>query len=109
MEEAADLKSLLDDTIVETTWKRRAYPIKILPHVVHSLKAERKLMVGVTAVCLYLGLINVQKKCVGGVETHRLLGFMEQTQLSGRKTNSSPQIFIISQIDVQFKTITAAS
>lgn len=43
--EAVDLESALDDTIVETTWKRRAYPKQILPHVVHSLKAERKLMV----------------------------------------------------------------
>ncbi|XP_070843810.1 kinetochore-associated protein NSL1 homolog isoform X1 [Chaetodon trifascialis] len=42
--EDVDLDSLLDDTIVETTRRRRAYPRKILPHVVHSLKAERKLM-----------------------------------------------------------------
>ena len=45
--ESADLESLLDDTIVETTRRRRTYPRQILPHVVHSLKAERKLMVGV--------------------------------------------------------------
>ncbi|KAG8011478.1 Kinetochore-associated protein NSL1-like protein [Nibea albiflora] len=43
-EEAADLESLLDDTVVETTRRRRAYPKKILPHVVHSLRAERKLL-----------------------------------------------------------------
>ncbi|XP_067428441.1 kinetochore-associated protein NSL1 homolog isoform X1 [Thunnus thynnus] len=42
--EADDLESLLDDTIVETTRKRRTYPKKILRHAVHSLKAERKLM-----------------------------------------------------------------
>lgn len=46
-DEAVDLESILDDTIVETTRRRRAYPRKILPHVVHSLKAERKIMVGV--------------------------------------------------------------
>ncbi|KAG7232714.1 hypothetical protein INR49_008201 [Caranx melampygus] len=43
-DEDADLDSLLDDTIVETTRRRRTYPRQILPHVVHSLKAERKLM-----------------------------------------------------------------
>lgn len=43
-DEAMDLESLLDDTIVEATRRRRTYPKKILPHVVHSLKAERKLM-----------------------------------------------------------------
>ncbi|XP_034435380.1 kinetochore-associated protein NSL1 homolog [Hippoglossus hippoglossus] len=43
-DESADLESLLDDTIVETTRRRRTYPRQILPHVVHSLKAERKLM-----------------------------------------------------------------
>nr|XP_020442268.1 kinetochore-associated protein NSL1 homolog [Monopterus albus] len=42
--EPPDLDVLLDDTIVETTRRRCAYPRKILPHVVHSLKAERKLM-----------------------------------------------------------------
>ncbi|XP_028252822.1 kinetochore-associated protein NSL1 homolog isoform X2 [Parambassis ranga] len=42
--EAVDLESLLDDTIVETTRRRRAYPRQILPHVVHTLKAERKIM-----------------------------------------------------------------
>ncbi|KAM6991940.1 kinetochore-associated protein NSL1 homolog [Tautogolabrus adspersus] len=42
--EAVDLESLLDDTIVETTRRRRTYPRKILPHVLHSLKAERKIM-----------------------------------------------------------------
>ncbi|XP_035534756.1 kinetochore-associated protein NSL1 homolog [Morone saxatilis] len=44
VDEAVDLESLLDDTIVETTRRRRSYPRQILPHVVHSLKAERKLM-----------------------------------------------------------------
>ncbi|KAM3603264.1 uncharacterized protein V6R79_019543 [Siganus canaliculatus] len=43
-DEAIDLESLLDDTIVETTRRRRVYPRQILPHVVHSLKAERKLL-----------------------------------------------------------------
>ncbi|XP_037605812.1 kinetochore-associated protein NSL1 homolog [Sebastes umbrosus] len=43
-DEALDLESLLDDTIVETTRRRCAYPRQILPHVVHSLKAERKLL-----------------------------------------------------------------
>lgn len=46
-DDGVDLESLLDDTIVETTWRRRVYPRRILPHVVHSLKAERKLVVGV--------------------------------------------------------------
>ncbi|XP_029352584.1 kinetochore-associated protein NSL1 homolog isoform X2 [Echeneis naucrates] len=40
----ADLDSLLDDTIVETSRRRRKFPRQILPHVVHSLKTERKLM-----------------------------------------------------------------
>ncbi|XP_040017056.2 kinetochore-associated protein NSL1 homolog [Gasterosteus aculeatus] len=43
-DEAMDLESLLDDTIVEAAGRRRAYPKKILPHVVHSLRAERSLM-----------------------------------------------------------------
>ncbi|KAK1889297.1 Kinetochore-associated protein NSL1 like [Dissostichus eleginoides] len=43
-EEPLDLESLLDDSIVETTRRRRAYPKQILPHVVHTLRAERKLM-----------------------------------------------------------------
>ncbi|XP_053193541.1 kinetochore-associated protein NSL1 homolog [Scomber japonicus] len=43
-DEADDLDSQLDDTIVEATRKRRTYPKKILLHAVHSLKAERKLM-----------------------------------------------------------------
>ncbi|XP_034004046.1 kinetochore-associated protein NSL1 homolog [Trematomus bernacchii] len=43
-EEPLDLESLLDDTIVETTRRRRAYPKQILPHVIHMLRAERKLM-----------------------------------------------------------------
>lgn len=40
----ASLDNLLDDSIVETARKRRKYPQEILPHVVRSLKAERKLM-----------------------------------------------------------------
>lgn len=44
--ESTDLDDVLDDAIVEAAWKRRVYPKRILPHVVHSLKAERKLMVG---------------------------------------------------------------
>lgn len=44
--ESSDLDAVLDDAIVEAAWKRRVYPKRILPHVVHSLKAERKLMVG---------------------------------------------------------------
>lgn len=43
-EEALDLESLLDDTILETTRRRRSYPKRILPHVVHALKAERKIL-----------------------------------------------------------------
>ncbi|XP_072296795.1 kinetochore-associated protein NSL1 homolog [Eucyclogobius newberryi] len=43
-EEEVDLESQLDDVIVETSSKRRTYPRKVLPHVVHALKAERKLM-----------------------------------------------------------------
>lgn len=43
-EESTDLDVVLDDTIVEAAWKRRVYPKRILPHVVHSLRAERKLM-----------------------------------------------------------------
>ncbi|XP_020773415.1 kinetochore-associated protein NSL1 homolog [Boleophthalmus pectinirostris] len=43
-EEEVDLESQLDDVIVETSRKRRTYPRKILPHVVHALKAERKIM-----------------------------------------------------------------
>ncbi|XP_029017362.1 uncharacterized protein LOC114861863 [Betta splendens] len=44
LEEAFDLESLLDDTILETTRRRRTFPKRILPHVVHSIKAERRLM-----------------------------------------------------------------
>ncbi|XP_028996280.1 kinetochore-associated protein NSL1 homolog [Betta splendens] len=43
-DEALDLESLLDDTIVETTRRRRTFPKRILPHVVHSIKAEHRLM-----------------------------------------------------------------
>ncbi|XP_062857268.1 kinetochore-associated protein NSL1 homolog [Trichomycterus rosablanca] len=42
--ECNTLDDLLDEKIVQTTWKRSAYPKKILPYVVRSLKAERKLM-----------------------------------------------------------------
>uniref|UniRef100_A0A674N6X9 NSL1 component of MIS12 kinetochore complex n=1 Tax=Takifugu rubripes TaxID=31033 RepID=A0A674N6X9_TAKRU len=54
-EEATDLDVLLDDTIVEAAWKRRVYPKRILPHVVHSLKAERKLLE------LYQNTVNPQE------------------------------------------------
>ncbi|XP_033846973.1 kinetochore-associated protein NSL1 homolog [Periophthalmus magnuspinnatus] len=53
-EEEVDLESQLDDMIVETSSKRRTYPRKILPHVVHALKAERKIM------CLYENTIQPQ-------------------------------------------------
>ncbi|XP_013886089.1 kinetochore-associated protein NSL1 homolog [Austrofundulus limnaeus] len=49
-EEAPDVEAdtnhleILDDTIVETTSRRSTYPKKILPYVVHALKAERKIM-----------------------------------------------------------------
>ncbi|XP_056283527.1 kinetochore-associated protein NSL1 homolog isoform X3 [Pseudoliparis swirei] len=43
-DEALDLESLLDDAVVEAARRRRAYPNKIRPHVVHALRAERKLM-----------------------------------------------------------------
>uniref|UniRef100_A0A8C6TPK7 NSL1 component of MIS12 kinetochore complex n=1 Tax=Neogobius melanostomus TaxID=47308 RepID=A0A8C6TPK7_9GOBI len=43
-EEEVDLDGQLDDVIVETSNKRRTYPRKILPHVVHALKAERKIL-----------------------------------------------------------------
>uniref|UniRef100_A0A3B3ZYF6 NSL1 component of MIS12 kinetochore complex n=1 Tax=Periophthalmus magnuspinnatus TaxID=409849 RepID=A0A3B3ZYF6_9GOBI len=52
--EEVDLESQLDDVIVETSSKRRTYPRKILPHVVHALKAERKIM------CLYENTIQPQ-------------------------------------------------
>ncbi|KAL7872187.1 hypothetical protein SRHO_G00071700 [Serrasalmus rhombeus] len=38
------LDDMLDEKIVQTTRKRSIYPKKILPYVVRSLKAERKLM-----------------------------------------------------------------
>lgn len=43
-EEDVDLESQLDDAIVETSYRRYAYPKKILPHAVHALKAERELL-----------------------------------------------------------------
>ncbi|XP_043962966.1 kinetochore-associated protein NSL1 homolog [Gambusia affinis] len=43
-EEALDLESLLDDSILDTAWRRHSYPKRILPHVVHALKAERKVL-----------------------------------------------------------------
>ncbi|XP_072522215.1 kinetochore-associated protein NSL1 homolog [Salminus brasiliensis] len=42
--EVSTLDDLLDEKIVQTTRKRSIYPKKILPYVVRSLKAERKLM-----------------------------------------------------------------
>uniref|UniRef100_A0A3B3CVA4 NSL1 component of MIS12 kinetochore complex n=1 Tax=Oryzias melastigma TaxID=30732 RepID=A0A3B3CVA4_ORYME len=45
-DQAMDVESLLDETIVETARRRRTFPLKILPHAVQSLKAERKIMVG---------------------------------------------------------------
>lgn len=59
-DEAVDLESQLDDTIVGTTRRRSTYPRKILPHVVQSLKAERKLMVGVTVSLSVFMSDNVQ-------------------------------------------------
>lgn len=44
--ESTDLDIILDDAIVEAARKRCIYPKRILPHVVHAFKAERKLMVG---------------------------------------------------------------
>ncbi|KAM4713145.1 kinetochore-associated protein NSL1 homolog [Anableps anableps] len=43
-EEALDLESLLDDAILDATWRRRAYPKRILPLAVRGLKAERKIL-----------------------------------------------------------------
>ncbi|CAL1586215.1 unnamed protein product [Knipowitschia caucasica] len=43
-DEELDLQGQLDDVIVETSSKRRTYPRKIRHHVVHALKAERKLL-----------------------------------------------------------------
>ncbi|XP_024147093.1 kinetochore-associated protein NSL1 homolog isoform X1 [Oryzias melastigma] len=43
-DQAMDVESLLDETIVETARRRRTFPLKILPHAVQSLKAERKIM-----------------------------------------------------------------
>ncbi|XP_028809213.1 LOW QUALITY PROTEIN: kinetochore-associated protein NSL1 homolog [Denticeps clupeoides] len=43
-DERGILNDLLDEEIVQTTWKRRCYSKKILPHVVRALKSERKLM-----------------------------------------------------------------
>ncbi|XP_027895539.1 kinetochore-associated protein NSL1 homolog [Xiphophorus couchianus] len=43
-EEALCLDSLLDDSILDTAWRRRSYPKRILVHVVHALKAERKVL-----------------------------------------------------------------
>ncbi|KAG9282576.1 hypothetical protein AMEX_G1255 [Astyanax mexicanus] len=42
--EVSTLDDMLDEKIVEATRKRSIYPKKILPYVVRSLKAERKLM-----------------------------------------------------------------
>lgn len=43
--ECSTVDDLLDEKIVQTSWKRSVYPKKILPYFVRSLKAERKLMV----------------------------------------------------------------
>ncbi|KAK6295231.1 hypothetical protein J4Q44_G00344570 [Coregonus suidteri] len=43
-DECSALDDLLDENIVETSRKRRKGPKEILPYVVRSLKAERKLM-----------------------------------------------------------------
>ncbi|CAL8315426.1 unnamed protein product [Lota lota] len=43
-DEAVVLENLLDDTIVDATFKRRRYPRVILHNVVRGLRAERKLM-----------------------------------------------------------------
>ncbi|XP_062378957.1 kinetochore-associated protein NSL1 homolog [Sardina pilchardus] len=42
--ERITLDDILDEKIVETSRKRSCYPKKIIPFVVRSLKAERKLM-----------------------------------------------------------------
>lgn len=42
--ERLTMDDILDEKIVETTRKRSSYPKKIVPFVVRSLKAERKLM-----------------------------------------------------------------
>ncbi|XP_060763616.1 kinetochore-associated protein NSL1 homolog isoform X1 [Neoarius graeffei] len=42
--ECSIMDDLLDEKIVQTSWKRSVYPKKILPYFVRSLKAERKLM-----------------------------------------------------------------
>ncbi|KAK3506757.1 hypothetical protein QTP70_023922 [Hemibagrus guttatus] len=42
--ECSTMDDLLDEKIVQTSWKRSIYPKKILPYFVRSLKAERKLM-----------------------------------------------------------------
>ncbi|XP_026773299.3 kinetochore-associated protein NSL1 homolog [Pangasianodon hypophthalmus] len=42
--ECGAVDDLLDEKIVQTSWKRSVYPKKILPYFVRSLKAERKLM-----------------------------------------------------------------
>ncbi|KAG7260600.1 hypothetical protein CRUP_013212 [Coryphaenoides rupestris] len=43
-DEAELLANLLDDTVVEVSRWRRRGPREILPHVVHGLRAQRKLM-----------------------------------------------------------------
>ncbi|XP_062323794.1 kinetochore-associated protein NSL1 homolog [Osmerus eperlanus] len=42
--ESGSLDNLLDESIVETARRRREYPQAIVPYVVRTLKAERKLM-----------------------------------------------------------------
>ncbi|XP_069581207.1 kinetochore-associated protein NSL1 homolog [Brachyistius frenatus] len=43
-DEGGDLESILDDAIVEATRRRRTFPRRILSHVVHGLKAERRIL-----------------------------------------------------------------
>lgn len=43
---SSDLDDLLDDAIVEAAWRRRIFPRRALTQVVHRLRAERRLMVG---------------------------------------------------------------
>ncbi|XP_063078338.1 kinetochore-associated protein NSL1 homolog [Engraulis encrasicolus] len=42
--DAITMDDLLDDKIVDTTSKRRCYPMRIVPFVLRSLKAEREQM-----------------------------------------------------------------
>lgn len=55
---SADEEAKLDELVVVATEKRRTFPRQILPHVVHGLKAERKLMVGCQASTSLPGLCS---------------------------------------------------